>query len=89
MSKTHMLTTIDNPYNPFTQFRDWYAFDTREGYNSSALLARVVNHSDELSESDQELERENAILEIVKENLSGVHVRVTKDSDRFSKVSSN
>ena len=26
-----MLTTSDNPYDPFTQFDEWYAFDERKG----------------------------------------------------------
>lgn len=35
-----MITTRDNPYNPFTQWRDWWAFDTQQGYNSWQLVAR-------------------------------------------------
>lgn len=35
-----MITTRDNPYNPFTQWRDWWAFDTGKGYNSWVLVAK-------------------------------------------------
>ena len=38
-----MLTTIDNPYNPFTQFSKWFMFDTEKGYNSCGYLDRIVN----------------------------------------------
>lgn len=76
----HMLTTVDNPFDPFTQFDDWYAFDTRSGYNTSALLARVVVSSDDLSEADQSAAIESAIDEIVKENVSGVHRKVSSNS---------
>jgi hypothetical protein len=74
-----MLTTVDNPYDPFTQFDEWYNFDTRAGYNTSALLARIVRTSDELSEPQQSLAIELAIDEIVRENVSGMHRKVTKN----------
>ena len=76
----HLLTTIDNPYNPFTEFDEWYAYDTRLGHHSLALLARVANTSFDLTEEDQEQDVEDAILEIVREDVTGLRVRVTKDS---------
>lgn len=71
-----MLTTVDNPFDPFTQFDEWYRFDTSAGYNTSALLARVVRTSDELSEPDDSAAIEAAIDEIVRENVSGMHRKV-------------
>lgn len=76
----HMLTTVDNPFNPFTQFDDWFAFDTAAGYNTSAFLARVVKTSDELSEADQSQAIEDAIEEIVRENVSGIYRKVQQGS---------
>lgn len=73
----HMLTTVDNPYNPFTQWDEWYAFDRQAGYNTPSLLARIVKSSDELSEADQSLAIEQAIDEIVEFNVSGVHRKVS------------
>lgn len=71
-----MLTTVDNPYNPFTQFDEWRVFDESHGYHTLSLLARIVVTSDELSEADQSLAIELAIDEIVRENVSGVHRKV-------------
>jgi hypothetical protein len=68
-----MLTTIDNPFNPFTEFDAWFGFDEANGYHSCALLGRVVKTSDELSEEDERLAIVDAIEEIIKENLSGMH----------------
>lgn len=74
-----MLTTIDNPYNPFTHYDEWLAFDNRLGYGTSELLARVVITSDELSEADQNVAIDLAIDEIVRENVSGMHVKISAD----------
>jgi hypothetical protein len=78
MLKT-MLTTIDNPYDPFTQYDDWYAYDLAAGYNSCGLLARIANTSYEISEAQLEQALVDAIDEIVHENVSGVHTKVSKD----------
>lgn len=68
-----MITTVDNPFDPFTQFDEWFAWDEAAGYHTSSLLARVVRTSDALSEADQEVAYLDAITEIAKENVSGVH----------------
>jgi len=73
----HMLTTIDNPYDPFSQWDEWYAFDESHGYHTCSYLARVVKSSDELSDADQELDEERAIEEIIQMNLLGIYKRVT------------
>lgn len=78
----HMLTTIDNPFDPFTQFNSWYAFDTQYGYNTSAYLARIVRSSDELSDPDQDVAMEQAIDEIVRLNIRGVYIKITADQGR-------
>ena len=72
----YMLTTVDNPYNPFTQFDDWNAFDMLKGYNTLAYMARVIRYSDELSEADQVLAYQQGINEIVDENPLGLYRKV-------------
>lgn len=72
----HMLTTVDNPYSPFTEYDEWSQFDAAAGYHTPQLLARVVVTSSELSEADQDLAMEVAIDEIVTYNLSGMHRKV-------------
>lgn len=74
----HMLTTVDNPFDPFTEWQAWYTFDEGHGYHSTALLARVVRSSDELSEADQSQAIEDGIDEIVDLNVSGVHTKVAQ-----------
>lgn len=74
----YMLSTVDNPFNPFTQLREWNAFDIAMGYHSAALLGRIVSTSDDLSEADQHSAIQAAIDEIVRENVSGMHRKVSE-----------
>lgn len=74
-----MLTTIDNPFNPFTQFDEWYSYDVSKGYNTCAYLARVTKSSDELSDDDQAIAIDNAMNEIVELNLLGNYIKVKSD----------
>ena len=64
------LTTTDNPYDPFTQFDEWYAYDVVHGYNSCSLLSRFAKTSIDLSSEETNSKIENAIDRIV--NLNGV-----------------
>lgn len=74
-----MLTTTDNPYDPFIQFDEWLAFDTEKGYNTLNYLGRIAVLSDEQSEADQELAIDMAMDEIVEYNLLGIYKKVVKD----------
>jgi hypothetical protein len=74
----HMLTTVDNPWDPFTQFDEWFQFDVSHGYNTSAYLARIVRSSDDMSEAVQDVALEQAINEIVEFNLLGIYKKVSK-----------
>jgi hypothetical protein len=72
----HMLTTVDNPFNPFTQFDEWYAYDNALGYGTTQFLARIAKTSYELTEADQSAAIEAAIDEIVRENVTGLYRKV-------------
>jgi hypothetical protein len=74
-----MLTTVDNPYDPFTEYSQWYAFDTRHSHHSCSLLARIINTSPEMSDADQAKATEDAIDEIVFENVSGMYRKVVRE----------
>jgi hypothetical protein len=79
MDEEYMLTTIDNPFNPFSEFEEWYAWDESHGYHTSSLLARETKTSDALSELDNSQAIDYAMNVIVKENLSGKHLKVKED----------
>lgn len=79
MKQTVMLTTTDNPFNPFTQWDEWFAFDESKGYHTCGYLARIAKTSDELDDIDESLTIEQAIDEIVELNITGNYRKVTED----------
>lgn len=79
-----MLTTVDNPFDPFTQLDEWDAYDRSMGYHTLAYLARITWSSHELSEADQSLAIEQAIDEIVSENVLGIYRKVLSSNSTDS-----
>lgn len=73
-----MLTTIDNPFDPFTQFDAWFQFDEEKGYHTCQFLAQIARTSSDMSEKDYENEVERAIDEIVKFNVRGIDKKVVQ-----------
>lgn len=72
-----MLSTIDNPFNPFIDFDAWNQWDKVAGYETLSYLARIVITSPDLSEIEQEEALDNAIDEIMNENITGMYITVT------------
>lgn len=68
---TRYLTTIDNPYDPQTEFDMWFAFDVNNGYNSCALLDRVCKTSSQLSDALIADDVNEAIDWIILHDLTG------------------
>lgn len=48
------VTTVDNPYDPWTQWNKWYRFDEKAGYHTCARLASMAAASNELSDAEYE-----------------------------------
>ena len=81
-----MLTTVDNPYDPFADFISWWMFDTSKGYNSCAYLARIAKTSNAFSESENNEEVERAIDEIIKYDFMNIYKKVRKQDATSSKT---
>ncbi len=71
-----MLTTVDNPYNPFEEWIPWYMQDIKLGHDTCGLLARMCFTADGIND-EAEL---YAMRRIVKNNFSGKHIIVTQDT---------
>lgn len=73
------ITTADNPFNPFTQFDEWLAYDRDKGYFTCEYLARIAKTSSDVSISINEAEIERAIDEIISLNGSDFYKKVYKN----------
>ena len=78
MSKQVMLTTIDNPFDPFEQFDSWFLFDVEKGYNSCDYLGRIAKTSEQLSDEENNEEVERAIDEIIKYDFTNTFKKVSR-----------
>lgn len=63
--KAFAITTSDNPYDPFDDFDEWYAYDERHGYHSCAYLDRSCYTSDSLSDEENLRNIEEGIDNII------------------------
>ena len=80
MDNKCMLTTFDNPFDPFEQFTSWFLFDVEKGYNTCGKLARIAKLSDGLSEREVEKEVNRAIDEIITYDFLNIYKRVWSNS---------
>ena len=79
MDTVSMLTTFDNPYDPFDDFDQWFMFDVNKGYYTCNLLARVTRSSEDFSTIEEDLDRERAIDEIINNDFLNIYKKVTRN----------
>lgn len=48
-----MITTIDNPYNPKTEYDKWRQYDMDNGHNTEEFIARLVDMEDDFDVDDE------------------------------------
>ena len=79
MENDYMLTTFDNPYNPYDQFDEWLMFDNEKGYNTCSYLARIANLSGDMTQKEEEDEIQRAINEIIDNDFLNIYRRIRKN----------
>lgn len=80
----YMLSTFDNPFNPFDDFDSWFQYDSDKGYNSCSYLARIARTSDQLSDEENSQEIERAIDEIIKYDFMNIYTKIKGEEDKQS-----
>lgn len=75
-----MLTTFDNPYDPFDDFVQWFMFDIEKGYYTCSRLARIAKFSEEFSVEEDKQETERAIDEIIDNDFLNIYKKVFRNN---------
>ena len=83
MSNDCMLTTVDNPYDPFEQFTLWLMFDKEKGYDSCERLARIVEPliTSDMSQKEIDDVTEAAMNQLIKDDFLNIFTKAFKRED--------
>lgn len=76
-----MLTTIDNPFNPFTEYDKWTKFDEIKGYNTASYLARCVDVEENAVQAEISLAIDEATEQILYFNLTGKYCKIKRNGE--------
>ena len=86
--KEFMLTTFDNPFDPFDQFDEWYQFDIQNNYCTCSYLAMFAKTSDQLTQKQNNDEIERAIDEIIKYDFANIYKKVERETNELEFIGS-
>lgn len=78
MERVVSITTIDNPYDQFKDFNNWFLFDIEKGYYTSSMLARLIKRSDDMTEKEETEEIERAVDRMIALDPLDIYIKVTK-----------
>ena len=73
-----MLTTVDNPFDPFTQYDQWLSYDEQAGYFTNEYLARIANTTPSMTDDEVSDAIDNAMDEIIKVDPIGLYIKVSE-----------
>jgi hypothetical protein len=79
MARKCRITTIDNPFDPFSQFDSWYAFDVEKGYYTCSRIARLANFTDEMTDIERDNENEKAIDKLIEIDVLDIYKKVVQE----------
>ena len=86
MQNEFMLTTFDNPFDPFEQFTSWFLFDVEKGYNTCSYLARIAQISDDFTQKETNEEIEKAIDKIISCDPFNIYKKVERKSTNNQQI---
>jgi hypothetical protein len=78
MNRIFTITTIDNPYDPFDDFTQWYMYDVEKGYNTCSKLARLSKVEDDMSSEEKDIAVEQAIDRLIEIDPLDIYQKVER-----------
>lgn len=74
----YMITTIDNPFDPVTQYKEWLNYDENVlHYGTNEYLARVARTFPDMTVKEYWEEKGRAIDDIIKTNGTDLYKKIT------------
>ena len=73
------ITTIDNPYDPFTEFDKWFDFDVEKGYYTCSKLARLSNITEDMTDKELIEEEQRAINRLIEIDPLDIYKKIKKN----------
>lgn len=65
LTQEYRITTIDNPFDPFEDFVNWYLHDVMLGYNTCEHVAKLTKNSDYFSDEEERININEAQEKII------------------------
>lgn len=76
MENRFMLTTLDNPFDPFEDFTAWFKFDLEKDHQTSSRIARLAQIDPEMSQKEVDEEQARVMEFIFNHDLEGKYIKV-------------
>ena len=80
MNRQVMITTVDNPFDPFNDYENWLLFDAEKGYYSPSKLARLIKDEEGMTEQEEFEEIERAIDRLIEIDPLDMYIKVTREA---------
>lgn len=67
------LTTLDNPFDYFTDFEHWWKWDQSKGYRTCERLAKLTGSTNNLSDEEAESAITDAVMRLYQLDILGIY----------------
>lgn len=85
MDTGYMLTTLDNPFDPFDDYKAWHMFDCEKGHNTSSRIARIAQLNSEMTQKEEEEEMDRVMDLIIKYDAEDKYIKVQEKQTATAK----
>lgn len=72
----YMVTTMDNPWNPFTHYHQWLDHDVKYGYNTDQWIYILSKTSSDLVKDEMEEQIDVGVNRLLELDPFGIHVKI-------------
>ena len=75
----YMVTTKDNPFDPFEDYDEWNRYDQDKGYNTQSYLSRMVVLPEEPTQFEINNAINDAVDKIILNDVLDIYIRVFRE----------